>query len=345
MSNISKHSTLIVGVGSIGERHARCFLQTGRATVGIVEPNATLRASVADRYNIIDAYGSLDDALNDGTWSTAVICTPAQTHIQLANQCLDASLPVLIEKPLAITTREASGLMGREHSLPTGVAYVYRAHPALSEMREALHEGLFGKPLQLVATCGQHFPTYRPAFASTYYVDHATGGGAIQDALTHVFNTAEWLVGPMTRIAVDAQHLALHDVEVEDTVHAIARHSEVMASYTLNQHQAPNEITITVICERGTARFEMHRSRWRSQTDPTGSWTDHEVVIESRDTLFERQAEAWLNVIEKTSPPLCSLEEGLQTLAVNEAALWSASNASAWRDIMVKPTSALVAAK
>jgi predicted dehydrogenase len=333
--NPPKHSVLIVGVGSIGERHVRCFLQTGRAMVGIVEPNASLRSDVAKRYNIQYAYESMANALDNKSWSTAIICTPAQTHIPLAQQCIDASIPTLIEKPLAITSEDAHSLMLRSDLPRTGVAYVYRAHPALSAMRQAIHERQFGEPIQLIATSGQNFPTYRPTYASTYYAQHASGGGAIQDSLTHVFNSAEWLVGPITRIAVDAQHRILPGVEVEDTVNVMARHGNVMASYTLNQHQAPNEVTITVVCERGTARFEMHRTRWRSQTDPLGEWTDHDVTIASRDTLFERQAEVWLNAVEDKSEPLCSLEEGFQTLAVNEAALWSAENDCAWRDVAV----------
>jgi predicted dehydrogenase len=330
---MAKHPVLIVGVGSIGERHARCFAQTGRATIGIVEPNATLRSAVAERYGIEQAYGSLTDALDAVTWSTAVICTPAQTHIALANQCLALSIPILIEKPLAITTRDVESLVLGPNTARIGVAYVHRAHPALTAMREALVGGRFGRPLQVIANCGQHFPTYRPAYASTYYAHHNTGGGAIQDALTHIFNSAEWLVGPITRIAVDAEHLVLPGVEVEDTVNAIARHGEVMASYSYNQHQAPNEVTITVICDKGTLRFEMHRSRWRSQTDPQGNWKDHDVFIGSRDTLFQRQADTWLNVVEGSSPPLCTLQEGIQTLAVNEAARWSVNNDSAWREV------------
>ncbi len=35
--NARRHEVLIVGVGSIGERHLRCFLAKGRANVGIVE--------------------------------------------------------------------------------------------------------------------------------------------------------------------------------------------------------------------------------------------------------------------------------------------------------------------
>ena len=59
-----------------------------------------------------------------------------------------------------------------------------------------IRSGRFGEPVQIVATCGQHFPHYRPAYRDTYYRDRRTGGGAVQDALTHIINAGEWLVGP-----------------------------------------------------------------------------------------------------------------------------------------------------
>ena len=43
------HRVLIVGVGSIGERHLRCFRATGRAEVSFVEINDELRRSVVER--------------------------------------------------------------------------------------------------------------------------------------------------------------------------------------------------------------------------------------------------------------------------------------------------------
>ena len=49
-------------------------------------------------------------------------------------------------------------------------------------------------------------------------------------------------------------------MDVEDTVHVLARHGDVLASYSLNQHQAPNEVTLTVVCERGTVRWEARRT-------------------------------------------------------------------------------------
>src|SRR5439155_16743169 len=119
----------------------------------------------------------------------------------------------------------------------------------------ALMSGRFGKPLELVAVSGQDFAFYRPAYQSTYYARRSTGGGAVQDALTHILNAGQWCAGDIDRVVADAAHLKIEDVDVEDTVHVMARHGDVMASYALNQHQAPNETTITVICERGTVRF------------------------------------------------------------------------------------------
>src|SRR5262249_8721524 len=138
------------------------------------------------------------------------------------------------------------------------IAYVYRAHPALSAMRDAIVSGRFGAIVEVVATAGQNFPFYRPAYRDTYYKNRATGGGAVQDALTHIINAVEWIVGPVRELVADAAHQVLEGVEVEDTVHVIARHKAVLSSFSLNQHQAPNEGSLTFIGKKGTARFEIH---------------------------------------------------------------------------------------
>ncbi len=314
---------LVIGAGSIGERHVRCFQNTGRARLSICEVQDSLREEVGQRYDIERCYSDLATALAE-PHDAVVIATPAHVHIPIAQQAADAGLHLLIEKPLAITLDGIESLKQTvsQRRLVAAVAYVYRAHPALAAMKLAIAENRFGKPLQLVAVAGQNFPTYRPAYRDTYYRDRAMGGGAIQDAMTHVINAAEWLVGPTDRLTLDATHQLLEGVDVEDTVHLMTRHGDVMGCYALNQHQAPNENTITVVCERGTARFEMHRNRWRWITKVDGPWEEEQTPLE-RDTLFTRQAHAFLDAITGQANPLCSLDEGLQTLQVNLAALAS----------------------
>ncbi len=336
MSHI--HHVLIVGVGSIGERHLRCFQATGRAEASFVEIDPTLRATIAERYHV-PGFADLDVALKAHAGSAsppdlAVIATPAHLHLDIATRLASAGLHVLIEKPLDTNADGIHRLaqVATEHGVLVAVAYVYRCFPALKAMREALLSGRFGKPVELVAVCGQNFPTYRPAYRDTYYASRATGGGAIQDALTHVLNAGEWLVGPIDRLVADAAHRVLADVSVEDTAHLLARHGDVLASYSLNQHQSPNEITLSVVCERGTFRWESHKHRWRWMTSPDDPWHDEAHEPLPRDAAFVAQANSFLDsIVKRTSPP-CSLKEGLQTLRVNLAALASVDSGT-WQTI------------
>lgn len=310
------------------------MLRTGRAEVGVCEPNAALRQQVAAKHGIADAYASVDEALA-ASWDTAVVATPAPYHVDIASQLVAAGVAPLIEKPLAVEDTGVAALIDavRAGGRPAGVAYVYRAHPAIMAMRDALRGGDFGRPLQVVVNSGQHFPTYRPAYASTYYAGHAAGGGAIQDALTHWFNCIEWLVGPTTRLAVDAEHLALPDVEVEDTVHAIARNGSVMTAYTLSQHQPANEHTVHVVCERGQLAFDLQHHQWRYLTEPDTPWQAHDTGLAQRDDWFTHQEALWLDAVEGRRDPLCSVADAAQTLQTNRAALRSVEAGGSWQSI------------
>jgi predicted dehydrogenase len=255
----------------------------------------------------------------------------------MAIQLAEAGIHVLIEKPLSTSLDGIESLRKviAQHGIVAAVAYVYHAHPVLQAMKAALASGRFGRPVQLVAVCGQHFPTYRPAYRAIYYRDRATGGGAIQDALTHVLNLGEWLIGPIERLLADAAHQVLPGVEVEDTVHVLTRQGRALGCYSLNQHQAPNEITVTVICEGGTVRFENHACRWRWMLRPNDPWHDEALEEIPRDALFVAQAEGFLAALEDRAPPLCTLEEGIQTLRVNLAALASVRDGT-WQMIPVQ---------
>ncbi len=319
------HEVLIVGAGSIGERHLRCFLATERVRASFVEVNCDLAKQVSERYPQAQGFSSLQAAL-EHRFHAAVIATPAPLHIPQALECVKQGMHVLIEKPLSVELTGIDQLMVAvdRTGVTAATAYVYRAHPVLAEFRQVLHSGKYGRAVQLVAVGGQNFPTYRPAYAQTYYNDRKSGGGAVQDALTHILNAGEWLLGPIDRLTADVDHLLLPKVTVEDTVHVLARQGRVMANYSLNQHQTANEIVFTVACEHGTLRYENHLCRWRVMERPDGPWIDSSPVTLERDTLFTRQANAFLDATEGKCPPLCSLPEGLMTLGANRAVLKSA---------------------
>lgn len=324
---------LVIGAGSIGERHVRCFQKTGRAEVSLCDTNPTLLRDVAERYQLSHAWEDLDQALA-GEHDAALVATPAPTHIPLAQKCADRGLHVLIEKPLTLSLDGVDNFQQTlaEKKRIGAVAFVQRANPLYNTLHAHLATGRWGKPLQLTVNTGQHFPTFRPAYREIYYTRREAGGGAILDAMSHMLNLGEWLAGPINKVLADADHLALPGVTVEDTVHVITRQGDAMASYTLNQHQHPNEAYVQVVCERGTVRAESHANRLTWMESPCGESQELVLDIPDRDTAFVAQAENFLDAIADQAPPLCSLAEGLQTQRVLEQIL-DLTDAPPWRTI------------
>ncbi len=73
---------LVIGGGSIGERHLRCFLRTGRAEVALCDVNEDLRTEIARRYNVLKTYASLNDAL-ETTFDTGVTRIPLRCKLSV----------------------------------------------------------------------------------------------------------------------------------------------------------------------------------------------------------------------------------------------------------------------
>ena len=318
-------SILIIGCGSIGERHLRCFKATGRCSVSACDQNPALLAAMQERYSV-PVFESLDAALAESHFDAAVICTPAHVHLPIALTLLGKEMHVFIEKPLAIDTalvpqvREAIQQARRF----VAVAYVYHLMPWLLEARSFLGSGELGKILHVSSTSGQHFPSFRPAYRDIYYARHELGGGAIQDALTHIVNAVEWLIGPCTSLFCDAAHQSLEGVTVEDTVNVTARHGDVLASYAMTQFQAPNENTLLINGEHGSLKVEGHHQRWGVLLHGDKDWSWHATAPLERDDLFIAQANAFVDGMDGKSTPLCTFEEAVQTLKFNAAALLSA---------------------
>lgn len=323
---MSKPSVLVIGCGSIGERHLRCFLKTGRAEVTACEANPTLLQRMADTYHVPVAPDWM--AALRGNFDAAIICTPAPLHVPMAIQALNARRHVLVEKPLSQSLEGIDELFrARECSgRQVAVAYVLHSYAVLNEAKAFLKRGDFGPVRQASVVSGQSFHVFRPAYAQTYYRDRRMGGGAIQDALTHTVNWVESVIGPADSVLCDCAHLVLPGVEVEDTVHVSARHGSVLATYALNQFQAPNETTIQLNAAGGSVKIELQKQRWGTYRAGESDWTWHEVPSVERDTPFLNQANAFLDQIEGKPSGLCSLEAAAQTLRFNLAALASAES-------------------
>ena len=328
------HDILVIGAGSIGERHIRCFLKTGRARVSVCEIDRALLDRMENDYDLSQSCEDLGDALLSNP-RAVVIAAPAHLHIPMAIRAAEAGCHLLIEKPLSTDISGVEDLKRRviEQRLVAQVGYTFRHHPLVAKVKDQIDQGRWGLPLPLTIVSGQHFPTYRPAYRDIYYARHETGGGAIQDALTHFLDTAQWWLGSIDRLTGDMEHLSLKGVEVEDTVNVLARHGNIMASYNLNQHQYPNESIFTLVCEKGTLRLELCANRLRIMDRPDGEWEDEISNAFQRDDIFVNQANSFLDAIEGQPSISCTIDEAKHTIGCQMALLEEANQSPRWQTV------------
>lgn len=316
---------LIIGGGGIGERHLRCFLSTGRCEVAVAEVNPTRLAELTARYQVTghtDAVAMLDG----GSFDCAVIATPAPLHLAQASAAVIRGCHTLIEKPLslALTGYKELAALGAATQRVLAVGYIYRAHPLLQQAREFVvqNHGL-EQIRQFTITTGQPFDLYRPDYTKTYYANPAMGGGAVQDAVTHLGDLMAWFLGPASLVSAQAAHLVLPGVTVEDTVHLFSRHQHALASLSLNQFQAANELTITLNTSDSLIRIEPHLHRYGRCIRPKGAWEWHTQPAVERDTPFLNQAHAFLDAAAGLREPLCPFSAGMDALRFQLAILAS----------------------
>jgi predicted dehydrogenase len=128
----------VIGVGTMGERHCRVYSSMRNVQlVGLFDANPESGARVAEKYDTL-SYGSLDSLLNDVDAVSLAVPTPL--HFELAMQCLQKGVHVLIEKPITETVSQAQELVhaAEETGLTVQVGHIERFNPAYLELKNVL---------------------------------------------------------------------------------------------------------------------------------------------------------------------------------------------------------------
>ncbi len=128
------------------------------------------------------------------------ICTPGDSHAEIAIAALQAGKHVLCEKPLANTVQEAEQMAAAasaaaEHGVSAMCGFTYRRTPALALAHRLLEAGRIGTVRQVRAQYLQDWLA-DPDAPMTWRLDKSkSGSGALGDLGAHLVDTAQWLTG------------------------------------------------------------------------------------------------------------------------------------------------------
>jgi len=95
-----------------------------------------------------------------GDLDGVIVCTPPKLHAEMVRACLEAALPVLVEKPLTMDLKEATSLLelARKKKGYVLVDHIYLFHPAYIELKNRARA--LGLP-QSISSAGGRFGPFR----------------------------------------------------------------------------------------------------------------------------------------------------------------------------------------
>jgi predicted dehydrogenase len=308
-------NVLIIGAGSIGERHVRAFRNITGVEVSVVDSRERRVQKIARQYGCTEGFTHLAK-VPLSRFHAAVIATPTDSHISIGNLAAEAGLHLLIEKPLAIS------LDGLEHFITTceaknlvvAVGYVLRFHPAVIKVRELLLEGALGNPLSMDAMCTHHLPDSRPDYLQTYYGSTNAGAGVILD-LSHELNYAEWLFGALEIQACRRTFVPDLGIADEATAEMWLRTPTGLPAHILLNAADRN---IRRKCHLVGSRAELTANLLTGTIFVRGvsNTTSQFECLSHRDAWHTDQARDFLDAIRRKRQPRCSVREAAHTLRV-----------------------------
>ena len=128
----------VVGAGRWGTNHIKTLKNLG-ALAGIVESRENRREELKTLFPEATLFNSVRDVPLD-EFHGFTVATPAETHFEVGSYLLEQGKHVLIEKPIALNTKEAGALkaLADKHKVNLMVGHVLLFHPAIIKIKEMI---------------------------------------------------------------------------------------------------------------------------------------------------------------------------------------------------------------
>lgn len=321
----------VIGAGLIGQVHIRHVAREARLSA-VVDPSD--RAADLAAGHTVPHLRSIAEMIAADRPDGAIIATPTPLHVANALACIEAGIPVLVEKPIGDTLPEAEAMVlaAERAGVAVLVGHHRRYNPIIRRAKALIAGGALGRLVSVNALCW----LYKP---DDYYVPdwrRAPGAGPVLTNLIHDIDLLRHLCGEIDRVQAQYSSAtrgfgiedtavstlsfvngALGTITVSDT--AVAPWSWEMTAAENKAYPATGQSCYMISGTRGA--LEIPTLRVWSQGDSPSWWAPIDTRREevTPEDPLALQIRHFSDVIAGQAAPLVSGREGLRTLAVIQA--------------------------
>jgi predicted dehydrogenase len=325
---------LVVGLGSIGRRHARNWAALGLGPLDVCRRVGSQQRQREPLGVEAREFSDLDAALNEQP-DVVLVTNPTSLHVETACQALRAGAHVFLEKPMGHALDGVAELLDQaaQRKRQLMVGYNLRFHPGLQRVKELVARQAIGKVVSARAAVGEYLPDWHPweDYRHGYSARRDLGGGAVL-TFSHELDTVCWLLGAPARVMGMAAHASSLEIDTDDVAELVLQFADgPLASVHVDFARRPPRRTLELVGENGVLRWEYEEGRVLHYAPATRQWR-----VEEGDRRFERnqmylaELHHFVDCVRgEIARPLIDGEQGAAVLAIALAGLRSATTGRA----------------
>ena len=235
----------ILGAGGIADRRTMPGMQLApyARIVAVMEVDPEVAEGLRRKYGADRCYTEDVALLADPEVDAVYIASPVAFHARQAMLAADAGKHILIEKPLALSSREGQSIV--DHCAKRGVqiaaGLMMRFGSYVNAMREAIAQGRIGE----VVSCFAHFTCWYPDIEGSWRQRKETaGGGALMDMGIHCIDLIRYVTGQEVRQVAAMHDTLTFDYEVEDSSTLLMRLEKGTLATVQSNFNIPDEASL-----------------------------------------------------------------------------------------------------
>lgn len=304
---------LVVGCGSIGERHiANIKKIIPQAHIDVIDTDEKRLKFITEKFQI----NSLNTSKIDSKYDCVFVCTPPISHIEWATKGIESDSNVFIEKPLSVDLNGIEDLQKIAKNLSIFVGYNFRFNNGINQVKQIIHDEKLGKPLHVAAYFGQYLPDWRLSqnYTKNYTANKEMGGGIILDG-SHEMDYLIWLFGKPISIKSGYVKTDILNADVEAIVDLIIKFKKnILGHIHLNFVRREYKRSLEILCENGIIQWSLSKDLIRIFDSNTKSWEEIKLN-ESVNDMYVNELNHVIECIQKNQKSfIIDLENGFSTL-------------------------------